>query len=501
MIYVIKKEDTYLMKILICVALFIFLLESQVAAFHDKSKDIIIPAQHIDNKFLYGISFLQSKSSLPSKAKQKIDKYVSIKDFGAKGDGVTDDTKAIQDAINYAYRMKYSVYMPPTTPFYNVLGGIVLKSDVDIRGDMSKLYTPSCSEWKCIFSSGDNGRVNNVIIDGLEIISDNDRIGSGHEEGRFTSHVAAISVHGIENLTVKNTVIRNMSYGIILSGKKLGEQNKNVKISNTKIFNTSMCVLAGSTDSLSIVNCVFDGSGGGTHYLHNVYMTGNITNLKINSIKCLNASGGGLHLYSGKPGMLGVQNSTIKNVHIIGCYRGLYVWSEAKNIAINNLLIKNCANGISCRDVTKITFRNILINNIINTTGIQILLYNTSDALFDDIKIDASNLSYGTGIIFGVMHGIKNVIFNNIFVMNMRNQAFMYEPDSSIHNLIVKNSKFHWLEIDDCPISFQGKGATAIIENNSFINEGTEFNSLFSKPPDTTVKIKNNLYFGFKKIL
>ena len=85
--------------------------------------------------------------------------------------------------------------------------------------------------------------------------------------------------------------------------------------------------------------------------------------------------------------------------------------------------------------------------------------------------------------------------------MNMRNQAFMYEPDSSIHNLIVKNSKFHWLEIDDCPISFQGKGATAIIENNSFINEGTEFNSLFSKPPDTTVKIKNNLYFGFKKIL
>lgn len=45
----------------------------------------------------------------------KLRETVSVKDFGAVGDGVTDDTAAIQAAINYAAPLGYVIYFPPGT--------------------------------------------------------------------------------------------------------------------------------------------------------------------------------------------------------------------------------------------------------------------------------------------------------------------------------------------------------------------------------------------------
>ena len=62
----------------------------------------------------------------------KLEQYVSVKDFGAVGDGVADDTAAIQDAID-AFPNGVTIYFPRGT--YRVTAQIVVNTKVSLLGD------------------------------------------------------------------------------------------------------------------------------------------------------------------------------------------------------------------------------------------------------------------------------------------------------------------------------------------------------------------------------
>lgn len=64
--------------------------------------------------------------------------YFNVKKFGAKGDGVTDDTRAIQDAINNAAKKGGVIFFP--NGVYNIAGPIL--ESVDGHACHAQLYIP-----------------------------------------------------------------------------------------------------------------------------------------------------------------------------------------------------------------------------------------------------------------------------------------------------------------------------------------------------------------------
>ena len=87
------------------------------------------------------VGFLQSGSGVVARTVQaKLRDSVSVKDFGAVGDGTTNDTAALQSAFNYAATNNITVTIPSGS--YLVSTEIVVTGKIKIQGDIgSRLFT------------------------------------------------------------------------------------------------------------------------------------------------------------------------------------------------------------------------------------------------------------------------------------------------------------------------------------------------------------------------
>jgi hypothetical protein len=75
-------------------------------------------------------------NAVATNVEAKLAQYVNVKDFGAVGNGVANDTTALQAAINYAVPLKRPIYIPTGTYLYSVLTGLD-QNNITINGDGS----------------------------------------------------------------------------------------------------------------------------------------------------------------------------------------------------------------------------------------------------------------------------------------------------------------------------------------------------------------------------
>jgi hypothetical protein len=132
-------------------------------------------------------------------AQVKLQETVSVKDFGAVGDGVTDDTAAIQAALDASSTVSF----PAGT--YNISASVFPKSNQNIYFDSAKLFTTQ-------IITGDEcaiklANVENVEIHGASIDCNNYAANSGIIIREVTS-----------NIRIYNTKVVNAAYDATRGG-------------------------------------------------------------------------------------------------------------------------------------------------------------------------------------------------------------------------------------------------------------------------------------------
>jgi len=128
---------------------------------------------------LGGASWLCGAQAAPAQVPSRAREYMRVRDFGATGDGKTDDTKAIQRALDAAAEVRGAVFVPP---------GVYLCADLKMRPNTALIGVPtwdyhkpggtalrlSSGAAKCLLNMG---KAQGATIDGLGF--DGARLGKG----------------------------------------------------------------------------------------------------------------------------------------------------------------------------------------------------------------------------------------------------------------------------------------------------------------------------------
>ena len=153
------------------------------------------------------------------------DLSVSVKDFGAKGDGVTDDTTAIHNAIMAAHNAGGGVVFLPAGTYRNTINGI--RSNVHLIGagiDATIIKQIDLTSNHCIqFSDASNCSIQHLTID-------------GNREDCTAGHGIELSQETV-NILIDHVKIQNVhTYGIGLQrAHNRAKRTENITISNFHI--------------------------------------------------------------------------------------------------------------------------------------------------------------------------------------------------------------------------------------------------------------------------
>lgn len=167
----------------------------------------------------------------------RLDYFVTPQTYGAKGDGVTDDTAAIQAALNASS----FVYIPDGTYMINAVfagygheseGGLKPKSNqtIILSPNATLKAIPNSSQFYYIINCF---KVENVIISGGKIEGDrNDHTGTGGEWGHGISIIAS------SNIVIENMEIFNCWGDSVYLGHADGTDCSNIRVYNCKLHNS-----------------------------------------------------------------------------------------------------------------------------------------------------------------------------------------------------------------------------------------------------------------------
>ena len=166
---------------------------------------------------------------------------VNVKDFGAVGDGVTDDSIAIQNAINYGKKQGLTIFIPNGSGSYLITQTLVIPSGVRITGSNAPQLFTGIATTKLVFK---------FASDSMDAAIRIDDVGSTSYDTSLAGNIS--SVH-MKNLTLYSdssnvclTAILLRGYGcsfenITISGFRIGMWLGHSYMNDFKNVHTFLC--------------------------------------------------------------------------------------------------------------------------------------------------------------------------------------------------------------------------------------------------------------------
>lgn len=203
------------------------------------------------------VSFAQPATGAPNRSVQdKLNERISVKDFGAVGDGSNDDTTAIQDALDYALGiglttgMGTEVFVP--SGLYKITDTINVHSHVRLKGEGSDTYSAGQGGSEIKWYGATNGGTDKCAI-----------ITSADDDSDW-------SKGGIERIRITNsTATANDVIGLKVRNPQNGSYVKHVGITGFPGGQFKSYEPSGRTGGVL-------GATPGVFYVHEIYCTGGI---------------------------------------------------------------------------------------------------------------------------------------------------------------------------------------------------------------------------------
>lgn len=177
-----------------------------------------------------GLTTADAETALMNDAINHGRQHVNVRSMGAAADGITDDTKAFQKAIDLvAAHGGGTVWVPPGNYSINADTSIYLKSNVILSmADSARLIAGATShERYCVIKASN---IHDAQVLGGRIIGDRD-----YHIGTTGEHGYGIAIQGCDDVQVKNTNISNCwGDGLIISSAATNTTLKSVVCNNNR---------------------------------------------------------------------------------------------------------------------------------------------------------------------------------------------------------------------------------------------------------------------------
>ena len=357
---------------------------------------------------------------------------INIKDFGAKGDGVSDDTNAIQEAIDSIKSVGGSIYFPKCSDYYNVTSNIELYSNIDIIGDECKPFIKYKGSNQVNIFNIEN--CENITIKNISIYN-----GGSSESNHLGENSNGINIYNSKNIEINNCFITEIGG---MCGIKF-RKSKHLKVFDTDFYKCtySMLSIREETEDILVDRCSFDTVTSQT--LQNTYTICTGASDYVNEYSFLTRN---LRIFNSKF----INNPRWEGIDTHGCF----------DLQICNNYIENVQTGIMVAfDVRpKVAFEhgNIIISNNIIKKGL-------SEEAGNGIVVQGND--NGTG-----EYAENITISNNIILGSFGNPSSIYNSGLNLSNL--KNVNINNNTINGCNnISmYINKVINGNINNNNILN-------------------------------